>query len=215
MHDVFQPGLIRGSAKMPYDPEKAYFYVETPNYTPTNGTEGWRVFLRACSFIHEIPEEGQCIDPMRFLVVKRTGRPANGKEWEPPKGQMEGKDGLAHPRTHLIKIMAENIKREAYEEARIKSLKGLEYTGLVFEGAERDYPPNTFFQYHIFRAQVSLKTWMDASSQLDWCRAHPKAFARMTRDKREKDALSWFSPSETRIMGRWSPKIVALYLKNN
>jgi len=215
MHDVFQPGLIRGSAKMPYDPEKAYFYVETPNYTPTNGAEGWRVFLRACCFIHEIPEEGKCIDPMRFLVVKRTGKPANGKEWEPPKGQMEGKDGLAHPRTHLIKIMGENIKREAYEEARIKSLKGLEYTGLVFEGAERDYPPNTFFQYHIFRAQVTTNTWMAASSELDWCRAHPKAFARMSRDKREKDALSWFSPSETRIMGRWSPKIVALYLKNN
>jgi hypothetical protein len=56
---------------------------------------------------------------------------------------------------------------------------------------------------------------MAASSELDWCRAHPKAFARMSRDKREKDALSWFSPSETRIMGRWSPKIVALYLKNN
>ena len=95
--DVFQKGLIRGSEKMPYDPEKSYFYVEHPQ-------EGWRVYLRACCFIHEVPEEGACIDPTRFLVVKRSGRAANGKEWEPPKGQMEGKDGLSHPRTSLENI---------------------------------------------------------------------------------------------------------------
>jgi 8-oxo-dGTP pyrophosphatase MutT (NUDIX family) len=215
MHDVFQSGLVRGSAHMPYDPEKAYFYVETPDFTPSGGSQGWRVFLRACSFMHEVPAEGECIDYTRFLVVKRTGKPANRKEWEPPKGQMEGKDGLSHPRTHLVKIMADNIKREVYEEARITTLKGLEYTGLVFESREPDYPPNTFFQYHIFRAQVTPAVWMKASAELDWCRAHPKAFARMSRDKKEKDALSWYSPSETQLMGKWSPKIVALYLKNN
>jgi len=212
MHDVFQPGLVRGSLKMPYDPKKAYFYVETPNFTPTGGMEGWRVFLRAASFLHEVPAEGECIDPLRFIVVKRAGKPANGKEWEPPKGQMEGKDGLAHPRTNLVKIMADNIKREVYEEARITALKGLEYTGLAFEAREPDYPPNTFFQYHIFRAQVTPKVWMAASSELDWCRNHPKAFARMSRDKTEKDALAWYSPSNTKLMGKWTPKIVALYL---
>jgi hypothetical protein len=55
---------------------------------------------------------------------------------------------------------------------------------------------------------------MAASSELDWCRNHPKAFSRMSRDKREKDALAWYSPSETKLMGKWTPKIVALYLKN-
>jgi len=207
VHDVFQKGLIRGSEKMPYDPTKAYFYVEHP-------VEGWRVYLRACCFIHEKPQdENTCIDPMRFLVVKRTGKPANGPQWEPPKGQMEGKDGLAHPRTSLVNIMRDNVKREVYEESRVSKLQGLEYTGLVYESAESDYKPNTFFQYHIFRAQVTTKEWMRASAELDWCRAHPLAFARMSRDKREKDALSWFSPSETRLMGKWSPKIVTLYLK--
>lgn len=211
MHDVFQEDLVRGSLKMPYDPEKAYFYVETPDFALG---KGWRVFLRAASFLHEVPVGDACIDPLRFIVVKRAGKPANGKEWEPPKGQMEGKDGLYHPRTSLVKIMADNIKREVYEEARIKAVKGLEYTGLVFEGREPDYPPNTFFQYHIFKAQVTPKIWMAASSELDWCRNHPKAFARMSRDKREKDALAWYSPSETKLMGKWTPKIVALYLKN-
>jgi ADP-ribose pyrophosphatase YjhB (NUDIX family) len=216
MHDVFQKGLVRGSAKMPYDPEKAYFFVEHPSFTPSGGKEGWRVYLRACSFIHEKPkaEQGQCIDFTKFLVVKRTGKPANGREWEPPKGQMEGKDGLAHPRASLVNILRDNIKREIYEEARVKTVIGLEYTGLVFEGKENDYPPNTFFQYHIFRAQVTAKEWMRAAEELDWCRAHPLAHARMSRDKREKDALAWYSPSETRMMGRWSPKIVVMYLKN-
>lgn len=206
------PGLIRGSAKMPYDPEKAYFYVEHPEFTASGGTKGWRVYLRAACFIHE--KSDGCVDFSRFLVVKRTGKPANGKEWEPPKGQMEGKDGLLHPRTPIVNILRENIKREVYEEARVKGLIGLEYTGLVFEGRESDYPPNTFFQYHIFRAQVSPRQWMAAASELDWCRAHPAAHARMSRDKREKDALAWYSPTETKIMGRWSPRIVMLYLKN-
>ena len=215
MHDVFQEGLLRGSEKMPYDPKKAYFYVETPSFRESGGKEGWRVFLRACCFMHEVPQEGECIDFKRFLVVKRTDGAANGKEWEPPKGQMEGKDGLAHPRTNLVKIMAENVKREVYEESRVKRLVGLEYTNLVYEGKENDYPPNTFFQYHIFRAQVTPSTWMKAAAELDKCRANPSTFKKMKRDMREKDALAWFSPSETRIMGRWSPKIVILYLKSN
>lgn len=213
MKDTLQPGLIRGSAKMPYDPTKEYFYVEHPSFTESGGTQGWRVYLRACCFIHEKGSD-KPIDFTRFLVVKRAGKPANGKEWEPPKGQMEGKDGLAHPRTAIVNVLRENIKREVYEEARVKGLVGLEYTGLVCEGRESDYPLNTYFQYHIFRAQVSPRQWMAASSELDWCRAHPLAFARMSRDKREKDALSWYSPSETKLMGKWTPKIVALYLKN-
>lgn len=215
MHDVFQEGLLRGSEKMPYDPKKAYFYVETPSFRESGGKEGWRVFLRACCFMHEVPQEGECIDFKRFIVVKRTDGAANGKEWEPPKGQMEGKDGLAHPRTNLLKLMAENVKREVYEESRVKRLIGLEHTNLVYEGKENDYPPNTFFQYHIFRAQVTPSTWMKAAAELDKCRANPSTFKKMKRDMREKDALAWFSPSETRLMGRWSPKIVILYLKNN
>ena len=110
--------------------------------------------------------------------------------------------------------MRDNIKREVFEEARIKQVKGLEYTELCIEGREADYKPNTFFQYHCFRAQVTPKEWMRASKELDWCRMHPLAFARMKRDMREKDALAWFSPSETRLMGKWTPKIVMAYLKN-
>jgi hypothetical protein len=213
MHDIFQPGLVRGSGTTSFDPEKSYFFVETPDYTPSAGKSGWRVYLRACCFIHEQPEEGKCVDFSRFIVVKKTGMPANAKAWDPPKGQMEGKDAMKHPRTPLLKLIETNIRREVQEESRIRSLKGLEYTGLVLEGVESNYPKNTFFQYHIFRAQVATKEWMAASSELDWCRAHPAAHARMKRDYREKDALSWYSPSDTKLIGKWAPKLVIMYLK--
>jgi 8-oxo-dGTP pyrophosphatase MutT (NUDIX family) len=214
MHDIFQPGLVRGSGTTSFDPEKSYFFVETPDYTPSAGKSGWRVYLRACCFIHEQPEgQNQCVDLRRFIVVKKTGMPANAKAWDPPKGQMEGKDAMKHPRTPLLKLIETNIRREVEEESRIRSLKGLEYTGLVLEGVESNYPKNTFFQYHIFRAQVATKEWMAASSELDWCRAHPAAHARMKRDYREKDALSWYSPSDTKLIGKWAPKLVIMYLK--
>jgi len=208
MHDVFQRGLIRGAVRMPFDPEKRYFYVEHP-------TEGWRVFLRAGCFIHEkpAPGEGAAIDPMRFVVVKRAHKSAQGKEWEPPKGQMEGKDGLRNPGDSIITILKQNLRREVEEESRIQHIQNMEYTGLVLEGRERDYPPNTFFQYHVFRALVEPREWMRASEELAWFRDHPAAFERQKRDRKEKDEIAWFNPTETRIMGRWSPKLVGMYLK--
>ena len=209
IYNIFQRGLKRGAERLPFDPVKRYFYVEHP-------TEGWRVYLRACCFIHEKPEkvdENPSIDPMRFIVVKRRDKPANGKEWEPPKGQMEGKDGLRDPKDSIMDILRENVKREVAEESRIKKLQGLEFTGLVFQGREKDYPPNHYFQYIVFHAQVTSKEWMRASAELDWYRAHPAAFERLRRDKKEKDALAWYSPSETKIMGKRSPTLVAMYLK--
>jgi ADP-ribose pyrophosphatase YjhB (NUDIX family) len=172
--------------------------------------------LRACCFIHQKPsagDENPRIDPMRFIVVKRRGKPANGKEWEPPKGQMEGKDGLRDPKDSVMDILRANVKREVAEESRIKHLQGLEFTGLVFQGREKDYPPNHYFQYVIFHAQVTPKEWMRASAELDWYREHPAAFERLKRDKKEKDAIAWYSPSDTKLMGKWSPTLVAMYLK--
>ena len=85
--DVFQKGLRRGAEHLSHDPSKAYAYVEHP-------TEGWRVYLRTAIFLHEDPLQ---ID--KFLVF-RNAKPFAKKQkremWEPPKGQMEGKDLLRH-----------------------------------------------------------------------------------------------------------------------
>ena len=169
------------------------------------------MYLRACCFIHDKEE----LRRDRFLVVKRAGRPAAGKEWEPPKGQMEGKELTKAGNGSIMQLLKENVRREVGEESRIHNLQGLRYTELVLQDREKDYPPNTFFQYHIFQAMVTPVTWMRAAGELDWYRAHPAAFARLRRDKREKDQLAWFSPSETQIMGRWSPRIVAMYLSGS
>jgi ADP-ribose pyrophosphatase YjhB (NUDIX family) len=205
--NVFQPGLLRGGENLAFDPEKKYAFVQHP-------TEGWRVYLRSCCFVHDKPTQssGECIDTSKFIVVKRAGDPSNIKAWEPPKGQMEYKDMVKHTSMPIMNLLKENVRREVAEESRIQTLFGLRHTGLVFQGREKDYPPNTFFQYHIFQALVSPTEWRRASQELDWYRAHPLAFARLRRDKREKDAIDWYSPSDHKLMGKWSPKIVALYL---
>lgn len=201
--DVTQPNLIRGQAHLSRDPKKLYFYVEHP-------TEGWRVYLRGACFIHE---EGQPFDPSRFLVVKRTEADPLAKSWEAPKGQMEGKDGMRHPRSHIYKLIQENVRREVFEEAHIGTLHGLRHTGLVFQGREADYPPNTYFQYHIFQALTPAKAIQRALNWFAWLKDHPKFFARMKHDKKEKDDIRWFDPRETKLMGKWSPSLTAMYIK--
>jgi ADP-ribose pyrophosphatase YjhB (NUDIX family) len=125
---------------------------------------------------------------------------------------MEGKD--ANPEeASLIELMAENVRREVLEEAKVKQFSHLRYTGLVVQSQEPDYPPNTFFQYHVFQALVEPAEIQSALDTFKWLQEHPKAWERMRPDKREKDALTWFDPPTTRLMGKWSPSIVALYLQ--
>ncbi len=200
--DVFQPGLLRGAAQLAFAPHKRYFYVEHP-------TEGWRVYLRACCFLHEA---GAPFNKQRFLVVKKYGADPKRKSWEPPKGQMEGKD--THPKKPVLKLLEENVQREVEEEAKIRNIMNLHHTGQVLQSQEPDYPKNHFFQYHVFQAFVTPQEIEDAANEFDWLANHPKAWARMRKDKREKDGLAWFSPRHTQLMGRWSPTIVANYLAN-
>jgi 8-oxo-dGTP pyrophosphatase MutT (NUDIX family) len=198
--NIFEPGLIRGSARLNYQPHKKYFYVEHP-------TKGWRVYLRAACFIHDLDSK----DPSRFLVVKRKDASASSNAWEPPKGQMEGKD--AKPlNAPLIELMAENVRRETLEEAKIEKINNLRYTGLVVQSREKDYPENHYFQYHLFQATTVPEEIQKAQDTFEWLNTHPKAFSRMRSDVREKDALAWFDAKKTKLMGKWSPSIVSLYL---
>jgi len=199
--NVFEPGLLRGAAKLAFAPHKRYFYVEHP-------TEGWRVYLRACSFLHD---STQPFDPAHFLVVKRKDSDPRTKAWEPPKGQMEGKDAKPEG-APLIELMAENVRREVLEEAKIDKLHNIRYTGLVVQSRESDYPPNHYFQYHLFQATVTPDTIQKAQQEFEWLLAHPKAFAKMRSDVREKDALTWYDPQKTKMMGKWSPSIIVLYM---
>ncbi len=204
IYNIFQPGLIRGSEKLPFDPEKAYAYVEHP-------TEGWRVFLRSCAFVHA---DGPFFkEKENFIVVKKTGSPSNGKSWEPPKGQMEGKD--LGPKGPIMNYLRENVRREMEEEAAIHNTKSITYTGLVYQGRERDYPSNWFFQYHIFEVLISLNELRKMMEHFNWIKEHPTAFAKFKRDRREKDAIEFYNSERTKLYGSWSPGIVSLYLQNH
>lgn len=202
MLDVFQKGLVRGSAHLPFDPEKAYAYVEHPK-------EGWRVYLRSCAFLHPIDEP---FTKQQFLVVKKTGARATSAAWEPPKGQMEGKD--LTPRISILNALKENAIREIEEEAHITHIERLHHTGLVFQSQETDYPPNHYFQYHIFQGYLTLEQVKQSIDTFDWMKDHKAAVKRWKRDRKEKDAVAWFSPSHTRVNPKWCPDIVALYIQH-
>ena len=199
--NVFQPGLRRGAEQLPHDPKKKYFYVEHPE-------EGWRVYLRSVAFLHPIDEEW---DPTNFLVVKRTGSHMSSATWEPPKGQMEWKD-TPNGKGSIYKLLEENVKREVEEEAHVTVIKQLLHTGLVFQSQETSYPRHHFFQYHLFYGFLTPKQIKRSFEIFKWIKEHPKGFERWGRDRKEKDAVSWFNPRLTKLNPRWCPDIVALYL---
>jgi hypothetical protein len=200
--DVFQKGLLRGSERLPYDPAKSYAFVEHP-------TEGWRVYLRSCAFLHPTDKP---FSQKHFLVVKRRGARWSTSTWEMPKGQMEGKD-IKHNQS-VLELLKENVCRETEEESHVTEIKNLKHTGLVFQSQEADFPANWYFQYHIFQGFITPEQIKQSFDTFKWIKEHPKAFARWKRDRREKDAVDWFDPKITRLNPRWCPDIVVLYLRN-
>jgi len=200
MFDVFQKGLVRGSAHLPFDPEKAYAYVEHPK-------EGWRVYLRSCVFLHPIDEPFQ---KQHFLVVKKSRARPTAASWEPPKGQMEGKDAR-DPKKSIMALLRENIRREVEEEAKITYIRELTHTGLVLQSIEPDFPPNTHFQYHIFSGYAHPAQLMSSFDVFKWIQEYPEEFKKLQSDQREKDAIRWYDDS-VKMMGRWSPTLLHLYM---
>ena len=201
VYNVFQPGLIRGSAALRHAPHKQYAYVEHP-------TEGWRVYLRSCSFIHDQDDP----NPLKFLVVKATHKSPSSYAWEPPKGQMEGKD--LPEDGPLMDALLQNAMREINEETGIPGEIPLLHTGLVFQGEEKDYPPNHYFQYHMFRASISAEIFDYINARFAYYRENPKEFEQLKKDYREKDDIDWFDMKSHRLFGRWSPSIVMLYINS-
>jgi hypothetical protein len=201
--DVFQPGLVRGSERLPYSPHKKYFYVEHP-------LEGWRVYLRAVCFIHELYKP---FNPTKFLVVKRTNGEASKASWEPPKGQMEEKDGR-NAKKSILSLLKENIRREVAEESKITFVRELSHTGLVLQSIEPDFPPNTYFQYHLFSGYTHPAQIETAFNEFKQFQQNPEEFKKLRADQREKDDITWYDSTKTKMMGRWSPTIVKLYLQH-
>jgi len=203
IYNVFQPGLRRGAERLPFDPSKAYAYVEHP-------TEGWRVYLRTAVFLHEANTK----DMSRFLVFRNSKKGSAAGTWEPPKGQMEGKDLLRHSNEPLLPLLVNSLMREVEEEAHITEVLHVRYTKLVFQSVEANYPPNKqwFFQYHLFQADITPRVIQSTFDTFQWMRDHPKAVGRWKRDRRETDDVAWFDPRTKKLNPRWCPTIVFAYL---
>ena len=167
------------------------------------------MYLRAGCFVHELFRPFR---PNRFLVVKRTGGEASKASWEPPKGQMEGRDAGHDPKKSILALLKDNIRREVAEEAKITYIRELSHTGLVIQSIEPDFPPNTHFQYHIFSGYAHPTQIQNAFEQFDWIAKNPEEFKKLRSDQREKDAIAWYDGDKTKMMGRWSPTITKLYL---
>ena len=142
--------------------------------------------------IHRMPEEHSCVYDYKT----------------------EGKDGLAHPDKPLMKVLEENLMREIEEESKIQNVFRMKHTGLVLQSREKEYPENTYFQYHVFQAFIDADEFEKAKQKFAWYKEHPKAFNRLRKDNREKDEIDWYNPSKTKMYGRWSPSIVAMYLNS-
>jgi 8-oxo-dGTP pyrophosphatase MutT (NUDIX family) len=202
VYDIFQEGLVRGSASLRHAPHKKYAYVEHP-------TEGWRVYLRSCSFLHDEDDP----NPLKFVVVKATHKKPDSYAWEPPKGQMEGKD-LPLNNQPILDALTQNANREINEETGIPGLIPLEHSGLVFQGREKDYPSGHYFQYHMFYGIIPYNMFEYAKNRFAHYGTHPREFKALTKDYQEKDDIDWFDMKTTRLFGRWSPSIVMLYINS-
>ena len=53
-----------------------------------------------------------------------------------------------------------------------------------------------------------------AIEEFAWIKEHPDAFARFKSDRREKDDIAWYNADKTKLMGKWSPTLVSMYLAN-
>jgi hypothetical protein len=123
---------------------------------------------------------------------------------------MEARDARNKSKS-IIQLLKENIRREVEEEAKIKSIRELSHTSLVLQSIEPDFPPNTYFQYHIFSGYASSTQIENAVTEFDWIKKNPEEFEKLRSDQREKDDISWYD-SDKKMMGKWSPTIVKMYL---
>jgi hypothetical protein len=124
---------------------------------------------------------------------------------------MEGSVFRGSKDKSLLALLKQTALREIAEESFVTHVSHLHHTGLIYQQKEKDYPPHHFFQYHVFTGLISPKQVASAFDMFEWIQAHPKAFARFTRDRREKDAIAWYS-KKTRANPRWCEAIVRLYL---
>lgn len=162
-----------------------------------------RIYLRVVLFLYEADVP---FDPRRFVCVKSTGEDA----WEPVKGRVEKVDcdsGMT-----VLQCMKNAVLREVREEAKIKEIQSVIYTGRYFESREKSYPQGHTFQYHIFTATVTHDEYERAKQRLWWLRNNKAAFDELPKTQKEKDDVDWYDEAKP-LFGRWSSSLINMHLQ--
>lgn len=182
----------------------------------TNGAST-RTFLRNIAFLHA-PR-----NPHKIVLVHEWEFPM-GKEWEPPKGQMEWKElkgegfrrGQRVGTEALLKAMREGIQREIAEEAKIPAaaIRNLHVLPLAYTAPFAEGGKGAFFRYQFWSGEVSAATVAAAQRTLERIVGDPAVQARLPADKKEKDAVGFWDPQDGgwgKIRGGFSGTMTRMY----
>ncbi len=173
------------------------------------------IFLRNILFIRHTS------NPKEIVVVREWGSKSNQGVWEPPKGQMEWKEfadsgvrkGTDITKEKLIRFMREGVLREVREEAKImpEELRNLRMLPHAYSESFPEAGPNALFRYQFWEASLNdlrpaRKRIHDLVSNKDWTAILPA-------DVKEKDDVSWWSPSVgwSWIRGAFSGKMTRMW----
>ncbi len=199
-HNILQPGLLYAwDAPDPRQHFKKIIYAKHPE-------EGWKVYLRVVVFV-SVYQEGSEENPDTFIVVK--SRKDIRPKWEAPKGGVEPKDRRNRYES-IVQTMAQAARREVAEEAKLDDLKNLYYMNQCIEGTEDNYGPNTYVQYHFFRAFVTQEQFDRAAAYFAEMNAADK-WHTLPDCLAEKNDISYYYRGIP-LFGKWTDTIFSRYM---
>ncbi len=181
--------------------------------------EGTKIFLRNIAFLHA-PR-----NPRKIVLVHEWDFPMD-KEWEPPKGQMEWKElkGAGFRRGQRVEVgdlwkaMRDGVSREVAEEAKIPAaaIRNLHVLPIAYTGAFAEAGEGAKFRYQFWSGEVTAAVVAEAQKRLERIVGNPDVQARLTADKKEKDAVGFWEPGHGkecwgRIRGAFSGTMTRMY----
>lgn len=188
------------------------------DYACLRAADGSKTFLRNIAFLHA-PRA-----PHKIVLVHEWDYPMD-REWEPPKGQMEWKELKAEGYRRgqrvgieaLLKAMRAGVLREVAEEAKIPAaaIRNLHVLPVAYTAPFKDAGAGAQFRYQFWSGEVTAATVGAAQRRLERIVGDKAVQARLTADKKEKDAVGFWSPDGKaawgKIRGAFSGTMTRMY----
>ena len=169
------------------------------DYACLRAADGSKTFLRNIAFLHA-PRA-----PHKIVLVHEWEYPMD-HEWEPPKGQMEWKElkaegyrrGAKVSIEELLKAMRAGVLREIAEEAKIPAaaIRNLHVLPVAYTAPFKEAGAGAQFRYQFWTGEVTVAAVAAAQRTLERIVGDPDVQARLPADKKEKDAVGFWSPED-------------------